>query len=416
MSVSIILVRHARSEANEAEIWQGQGNAPLSPNGRRQAAAVGARLADRSFDLVVSSDLIRAHETALATGHPVETDPAWREMNLGDWEGRTFTEVAAEHPDLLEAIRNGQAVKFGKVGETIQDFEERAQAALESLVQRVGSGSVLVVTHGGLIDAIVGRLMGRIERRTFPIVTNTSLTELRYESIGGEPPRLRLQTFNDATHLGWEEGFLGRMRSEGKPVIGFLRHGLTRANQERRIQGQTCWGLADEGHAQAAAFARAYGPVDRLWSSPIQRAMETAAALAPPTALADDDLMEMGFGAWEGSLYDDLIAGDDDTVRRVFVDGEDLPRGGGERFVDVARRMRSFLDRQQLGPSERVLAVSHGAAIKSLIAGIHRRGNDINRDLSVSHNTGVTHIVVTDQGPWVADWSVAPHLQNGQRD
>ncbi|MFP5331997.1 MAG: histidine phosphatase family protein, partial [Acidimicrobiia bacterium] len=83
-------------------------------------------------------------------------------------------------------------------------------------------------------------------------------------------------------------------------------------------------------------------------------------------------------------------------------------------FSDVARRMRSFVERTRHDPAERVLAVSHGAAIKSLIADIHRRGTDINRDLAVSHNTGVTHIVLTDQGPWVADWSVAPHLQNGK--
>ncbi|MDX1449735.1 MAG: histidine phosphatase family protein [Acidimicrobiia bacterium] len=413
MTVSITLVRHARSEANEAEIWQGQGDAPLSENGLQQAAALGKRLQASAFDRVVSSDLVRAHETALATGHTVEVDTAWREMNLGDWEGRTFAEVAQEHPDLLEAIRAGKAVKFGRIGETIQEFEERAWNALETLVEDIGSGSALVVTHGGLIDAIVGRLIGRIDRRTFPIVTNTSLTELRYESVGDEAPRFRLQTFNDSTHLGWDEGFLGRMRSEGKPVIGFVRHGLTKANQERRIQGQTCWGLAEEGHSQAAAFARAYGPVDRLWSSPIRRAMETAEAIAPPTAEPDDDLMEMGFGTWEGILYEELLAGGDETVRRVFVDGEDLPRGGAERFADVAMRMRSFVERRRPDPAERVLAVSHGAAIKSLIADIHGRGTDINRDLAVSHNTGVTHIVLTDDGPWVADWSVAPHLQNG---
>jgi broad specificity phosphatase PhoE len=138
--------------------------------------------------------------------------------------------------------------------------------------------------------------------------------------------------------------------------------------------------------------------------------METAAAIAPPDAIPDDDLMEMGFGTWEGVGYDELIATGDETVRKVFLEGEDLPRGGAERFVDVAKRMRTFLDRAAPGPNERVLAVSHGAAIKSLIAGMHDRGSDINRDLAVSHNTGVTHIVLTEQGPWLADWSVAPHL------
>ncbi|MEX1006174.1 MAG: histidine phosphatase family protein [Acidimicrobiia bacterium] len=410
MTVRIIFVRHARSEANEAEIWQGQGDAVLSETGRAQAAALGRRLAAREFDLVVSSDLSRAHETALATGHPVEVDSTWREMNLGDWEGRTFQEVAVEHPDLLEAIRAGEAVRFGKIGESIQEFEDRAHAALDALVQRVGSGSVAVVTHGGLIDAIAGRLIGRAGRRTYPIVTNTSLTEIRYESIGDEPPRYRLQTFNDATHLGWNEGFLGRMRQEGKTVVGFVRHGVTRANMERRIQGQTCWGLDDRGRDQAARLAASYGPVDRIWSSPIQRAMETAAALAPPTATPDDDLMEMGFGTWEGTNYADLLAKGDEIARRIFIDGEDLPRGGAESFADVAKRMRAFLDRVEASPAERVLAVSHGAAIKSLVADIHGRGTEVNRDLAVSHNTGVTHVVLTDEGPWLADWSVAPHL------
>ncbi|HSJ29457.1 MAG TPA: histidine phosphatase family protein [Acidimicrobiia bacterium] len=411
MSVRITFVRHARSEANEAEIWQGQGDAPLSAQGRVQAQAVGRRLAERNFDLVVSSDLARAHETALATGHPVETDTAWREMNLGDWEGRTFAEVAGEHPDLLQSIRRGEAVKFGKIGETIQEFEERAWDAVARLVERVGSGSVLVVTHGGLIDAVVGRMLGRVDRRTFPIATNTALTEVRYEPYGTGSPRYRLHGFNDATHLGWDAGFLGRMREEGNPVIGVVRHGLTHANRDRRIQGQSCWGLADEGRDQAARLAGVYGAVDRIWSSPIQRAMETAAAFAPPEPNPDDDLMEMAFGTWEGSYYEDLIAGDE-VARRVLVDGEDLPRGGAERFSDVVRRMRSFVDRIDAAPGERVVAVSHGLAIKALVADIHGRGSDINDDLAVSRNTGVTHIVVTKDGPWVADWSIAPHLSD----
>jgi glucosyl-3-phosphoglycerate phosphatase len=410
MSVSITLVRHARSEANDAEIWQGQGDAALSPAGRDQAVSVGKRLAKRNFDVVISSDLIRAHETALATGHEVETDPMLREMDLGAWEGRTFKEVAENHPDLLQAIRSGEAIRFGETGESIQEFEDRAQAALESIVARVGSGSVLVVTHGGLIDAVVGRLLGRPGRRTFPIVTNTALTEIRYEAIGESPPRFRLHTFNDATHLGWEHGFMARMREEGRPVIGFVRHGVTRANKDRRIQGQTCWGLDDEGKDQARAFAASYGRVDQIWTSPIQRAIETAEAFAPPEPTPDDDLKEMAFGTWEGASYDDLITSGDETARRVFIDGEDLPRGGAERFADVAVRMRSFLDRIPASSAHRVLAVSHGAAIKSLVADIHERGADINQDVAVSHNTGVTHFVLTDDGPWLADWSVAPHL------
>jgi glucosyl-3-phosphoglycerate phosphatase len=73
MTVRITFVRHARSEANEAEIWQGQGD-PLSDTGRLRRGGA-RRLAGRRFDLVVSSDLARAHETALATGHPSRRIP-----------------------------------------------------------------------------------------------------------------------------------------------------------------------------------------------------------------------------------------------------------------------------------------------------------------------------------------------------
>jgi glucosyl-3-phosphoglycerate phosphatase len=186
MPLRITLVRHGRSEANEASIWQGQGNSPLSGEGRAQAAALASRLADQPFDLVVASDLERARATAEALGRPVELDPRFREMDLGGWEGRHFEEVAAEHPDLLEAIRSGEAVRFGGTGETTDEFEARCVAALDDLAARVGEGSVLVATHGGVIDALVGTRLGRVPgRRTFPIVTNTSMTVLRGEGGGG---------------------------------------------------------------------------------------------------------------------------------------------------------------------------------------------------------------------------------------
>jgi hypothetical protein len=70
--------------------------------------------------------------------------------------------------------------------------------------------------------------------------------------------------------------------------------------------------------------------------------------------------------------------------------------------------MRSFLDRVEATPGSGWWRCHTVLAIKSLVADIHGRGSDINDDLAVSHNTGVTHVVLTTDGPWVADWSVAP--------
>jgi broad specificity phosphatase PhoE len=406
MSVTITLVRHGRSEANEANLWQGQGDAALSATGRDQARALAARLGGTTFDLVMSSDLQRARETAATVDPGVETDHAWREMDLGAWEGRTFEEVALSHPDLLEAIRNGDAVSFGETGETVPDFERRAWAALESLVERLDDGaSALVATHGGVIDAIVGRFLGRVNgRRTFPIVTNTSLTVLE-----GVPGDLRLRRFNDASHLGVDVGFLGRMRTDGIPVVAFVRHGVTAANKEGRIQGQMCWGLHHEGIMQAKRLASWYPRPDRVLSSPLQRALQTATAFGRPIEEAAE-VMEMSFGAWEG-MTNASLSGDDAAVR-VYQHGEDLPRGGhGESFAQVVDRMRAFLMGLSVEPSERTVVVSHGAAIRALVAALHDRGNDINMHLSVPANTSVTHVVMTPEGPMLADYALAPHLE-----
>ncbi len=406
MSIRITLVRHGRSEANEANIWQGQGNAPLSAEGRRQAEAVGVRLNGRSFDVVLSSDLDRALETAQAIDGDPEVDHAWREMDLGEWEGQRFEQVVAKHPDLLQAIRSGEAVAFGASGETIADFERRSLDAFDALVHRLGDGeSALVATHGGVIDSIVGRFLGRLpDRRTFPIVTNTSLTVLE-----GTPDTMRLAVFNDATHLGVDVGFLGRMRSDGIPVVAFVRHGVTTANKEGRVQGQSCWGLDEEGHAQAVGLATWYPRPDRLISSPLQRAMETAAAFGRHVEPAPE-VMEMAFGEWEGLKGSEFS--DQEEAVRIYRDGEDLRRGHtGESFAEVAERMTRFLRALQFEAADRTIVVSHGAAIRATIAGFQQRGNDINRDLGVALNSSVTHIALPPTGPMLADYSLAPHLE-----
>lgn len=409
MSIRITLVRHGRSEANEAQIWQGQGDAPLSEEGRRQAAAVARRLGRLRPDIVVSSDLARARATAEALVGEPEIDDRWREMHLGKWEGRTFEEVAAEHPDLLEAIQAGEDVNFGGVGESLREFEARATEAFDSVVDRLdGEGTALVATHGGVIDAIVGRFLGRVpRRRTFPTVTNTSLTV-----IEGTPGDLRLMSFNDATHLGIDVGFLGRMRTDGIPVVAFVRHGITKANKDGIVQGQSCWGLDADGHAQAAALAAWYPKPDRVISSPLQRAMETASAFGVAIE-PSDEVMEMAFGGWEG-LHASQFS-DDDQARRIYLAGEDLKRGhDGESFSEVVERMGRFLHELELDPAARTVVVSHGAAIRAAIASFQGRGNDINRDLGVPQNTSVSHIALTPAGPMLADYAIAPHIREDE--
>jgi broad specificity phosphatase PhoE len=415
VTFSITLVRHARSEANAAGIWQGQGDAALAQEGRDQARALEPRLADRQFDVVISSDLARTQETAELAGRtPDRIEKSWREMDLGAWEGRTFAEVAERHPDLLEAIRRGEAVSFGETGETIGEFEQRILDAFDRLVDEVGDeGDALVFTHGGVIDAVVGRYFGRIQgRRTFPITTNTAMTVLAGEA-GRSRGRPRVSLFNDATHLGHDAGATGRFRDDGVPIAGLVRHGVTEANKTGRIQGQHCWGLHDDGQEQAQRLASWYGPVDRVISSPIQRARETAAALVSANGVAyDDRLMEQSFGRWEGVLTSEMEKEDLDMLKRIYADGEDLPRGHtGETFAALVSRLAGFLTGVAVDPGERTAIVSHGAAIKAAVAHILGNTVDIQSNLAVSPNTGVTHVAFPSSGPMLVDYAIAPHLE-----
>src|ERR1700759_3832419 len=84
----LVIVRHGESVWNAEGRLQGQADPPLSPKGREEARGLAAAGGGALPPRVVSSDLIRARETAALLGHPdAETDVRLREINVGEWEG-----------------------------------------------------------------------------------------------------------------------------------------------------------------------------------------------------------------------------------------------------------------------------------------------------------------------------------------
>lgn len=198
--VDIVLARHAESIWNAENRWQGQTDVPLSEKGLLEARSLGARLATVEFDRRVVSDLTRTGQTAAAIGGTFTRDAAWREIALGSWSGLLHAEVAERFPEELAAMAEGRPVKLGG-GESVPEFEARANAALDALIRTSGEGDrVLVVTHGGVIRAIVMQILGVQGRRVLIGAGNTSLTHLRVE--GGS---VRLVSYNCASHLAREE-------------------------------------------------------------------------------------------------------------------------------------------------------------------------------------------------------------------
>ena len=196
-----MLVRHGQSTWNEEHRIQGQLDPPLSDLGRRQAALLGARLAARRFAGFYASDLKRAFETAEVIGEAIGVAPepstSLREVYLGDWEGRTSVEIAVEFPDAWASWVEEPDWDVVPGGEGAAAFEARVAAATDEMLRRHEHGDVLVVTHGGVIQVALHRIVGRPSHGLFPFkIQNASITLIERRDgravIGG---------VNDIAHL-----------------------------------------------------------------------------------------------------------------------------------------------------------------------------------------------------------------------
>jgi broad specificity phosphatase PhoE len=408
---SITFLRHGESTGNASGVIQGRGSSPLSERGRSQAVAVGERLRQERFDRVISSDMERAVETAEALDVPFTTDAAWREMDVGGWDGLTNEEISAQFADELVALRRGEQVPLGGTGETIPQLVDRVRAAQVKLFDGLEDGqAALVVCHGGVIETVLGLVFGIADpHRVLSRVTNTALT-----SIVSTGDRRQLIRFNDAAHLGAVNGWAGSRLREGGLVLGLVRHGRTSANASGRWQGQTDDGLNDLGRRQAADLAAWYGGFGLVFSSPLGRAYQTAEALANGSRIAPHPgLVELGMGAWEGHTRDEIVAGWPELWDRIYEREEDLPRGdSGETWAGMRDRVTRAIsevttdhERGHLG------VVSHGAAIRGYLSGIVGLDHSTRRRLGVPANTSVSHVVIEDGRRVLADFNVAPHLE-----
>ena len=196
-----MLVRHGQSTWNREHRIQGQLDPPLSTEGRRQAELVGRRLAGRRIEGFYASDLKRAWETAqaigAAIGHAPEASPGLREIYLGEWEGLRTDELAQRFPDAWARWNEEPDWDLVPGGEGAEPFESRVAAALDVIFERHTHGDVLVVTHGGVIQVALHRVVGRPNHGLFPFkIQNASISVV--EKRDG---RMIIDGSNDIAHL-----------------------------------------------------------------------------------------------------------------------------------------------------------------------------------------------------------------------
>jgi len=184
-------VRHGVTDWNLERRAQGQTDVPLNEIGREQAHALAERLkAEPAWDVIYSSDLSRALETAetigRALGLPVVTDVRLREMSFGTMEGTTPEER------LLMYGSDWETLEFGR--EKPEEGAARGTAFAEEIVRKHPGQRVLAVSHGALIANTLKALSPNEDWASH--LRNTSITIMRLEEAGW-----RCELYNCTKHI-----------------------------------------------------------------------------------------------------------------------------------------------------------------------------------------------------------------------
>jgi broad specificity phosphatase PhoE len=158
---TFVFVRHGESVGNVESRWQGQSDYVLTEKGRAQARALARRWKAEGvkFNLIISSPLVRARETAeiiaAAVHAKVELDPILMERHIGEMEGLTAEEVRKRpQPPYITPYD-----PIGGEGEGDWALFLRAGQALHALVRRP-PGSYLIVSHGGILNQLMNAIIG----------------------------------------------------------------------------------------------------------------------------------------------------------------------------------------------------------------------------------------------------------------
>lgn len=201
----ILAIRHGETAWNVGGRIQGHLDIPLNDTGRAQARRLARALAGRdAIDLIVSSDLARAFETARtvadATGAPLVANAALRERCFGDFQGQTFAEIADAWPDDADRWRRREPAWSppGGQGESLLSFRERVTQAVQALAAENTGKHIALFTHGGVLDVLYRAAtgLGLQDARTWQI-GNTAVNRLLWTPDAG----LSLVGWADTTHL-----------------------------------------------------------------------------------------------------------------------------------------------------------------------------------------------------------------------
>ena len=196
-----------------------------------------------------------------------------------------------------------------------------------------------------------------------------------------------------------------------------IRHGETAWNVDTRIQGQLDIGLNDTGHWQARRVARALAlageTVHAIYASDLQRAWETASAIAHavgPAPQAVQGLRERGFGIFQGHTFAEIEATWPEEARRWRQREPHWAPEGGESLTALAQRITdTTTELAQRHAGEQIVLVAHGGVMDALYRAATRQDVQAPRTWNLG-NAAINRLLWTPEGLSLVGWSDTRHL------
>ena len=200
-----ILLRHGETDWNRELRFQGQVDVPLNAVGHTQAQRLAQRLAVEPVHHLVSSDLLRTRQTAqpildlarTAQAPSLVTDAMLREQNFGRIDGMRVEDIKTQHADVWAGWTQFQSDYAVPDGESTRQFHTRVMDAMHRLAAAYAGQTLVVVTHGGVLDMLYRTVHGLgLNGPRQSTIPNAGYNRVRFDGN-----RFDILHWADTTHL-----------------------------------------------------------------------------------------------------------------------------------------------------------------------------------------------------------------------
>lgn len=204
---------------NESLKFQGQQDIPLSDKGKKQAMKTAQYFANKQIDLVYSSDLKRALQTAriiieecnkkesISKQLRIFKEKGLREMNFGNWEGLTYNDLKKKYPEIINKWYQDPTNIKPENGEKVKDFQQRIITSIDQIIKKTNDNkdneecnNILLITHGGSIRMYLAYLLQMPLELYWRIgLKNCSVSIIKFYR---KDPVIELLNFTDHLKMG----------------------------------------------------------------------------------------------------------------------------------------------------------------------------------------------------------------------